>query len=39
MEFSGETTVNKLILLFVFDKMDIPITENTIIEMCTSRNM
>lgn len=39
MELSGETTVNKLILLFVFDKMDVPITENTIIEMCTSRNM
>ena len=39
VEFSGETTVNKLIVLFVFDKMDIPITENTIIEMCTSRNM
>lgn len=39
VELSGETTVNKLILLFVFDKMDVPITENTIIEMCTSRNM
>lgn len=39
MDLSGEFTVNKLILLFVFDKMDVPITEPTIIEMCTSRNL
>lgn len=38
MELSGISTVNKLVLLFVFDKMDVPITENTIVEMCTSRN-
>ena len=38
MELSGTSTINKLILLFVFDKMDVPITESTIIEMCTYRN-
>ncbi|MDR1093676.1 MAG: DUF4364 family protein [Clostridiales bacterium] len=38
MDLSGNTTVNKLILLFVFDKMEIPLTENTIIEMCSSRS-
>jgi len=30
--------INALVLLFIFDKMDIPLTENTIIEMCSSRN-
>ena len=38
MEITGNTTINKLILLFVFDKMEIPLTENTVIEMCSSRN-
>lgn len=38
MELTDESTVNKLILLFVFEAMDVPITDNTIIEMCTSRN-
>ena len=38
MDLSGNTTINKLILLFVFDKMEIPLTENTVIEMCSSRN-
>ena len=27
--------LNKLILLFVFDKMEIPLTENSIIDICT----
>lgn len=31
-----KTTVNKLILLFVLDKMEIPLTENSIVEICTS---
>lgn len=31
-------SVNALILLFVFDKMDIPLTENTIAEMVCSLN-
>lgn len=30
--------LNSLILLFVFDKMDVPLTESTVLEMCTSRN-
>lgn len=43
MEAEGLSTINplsmnSLVLLFVFDKMDIPLTENTIIEMCCSRN-
>ena len=38
MEFTDETTLNKLILLFVFDAMEVPITNNTIVEICTSRN-
>lgn len=38
MELADESTINKLILLYVFEAMDIPITGNTIIEMCTSRN-
>ena len=33
-----DNTINKLILLFVLDKMDIPLTENSIIDICTSRN-
>ena len=33
-----DSTINKLILLFVMDKMDIPLTENSIIDICTSRN-
>ncbi len=38
MELTDETTINKLILLYVFEAMDVPITNNTIVEMCTSRN-
>lgn len=38
MEFTPDETVNKLILLFVLDKMEIPLTENSIIDICTSRN-
>ena len=38
MELADESTINKLILLYVFEAMDVPITGNTIIEMCTSRN-
>lgn len=30
--------VNKLVLLFVFDKMGMPVTEKTLLEMCASRN-
>ena len=38
MEFTPDTTTNKLTLLFVLDKMEIPLTENSIIDICTSRN-
>ncbi len=38
MLIKGETSVNKLILLFVFDKMESPLSERTILDMCTSSN-
>ena len=37
LEITDESTINKLILLYVFEAMDVPITGDTIIEMCTSR--
>lgn len=36
--FVADSTVNKLILLFVLDKMEIPLTENSIIDICTNKN-
>lgn len=38
MDFVPDNTVNKLILLFVLDKMEIPLTENSILEICCSQN-
>lgn len=38
MQIQGETSVNKLIVLFVFDKMESALSERTIVEMCTSGN-
>lgn len=38
MELEELTKLNKLTLLYVFEAMDVPITGNTIIEMCTSKN-
>ena len=38
MQVKGDTSVNKLILLFVFDKMECPLSENTIADMCCSSN-
>lgn len=38
MQVKGDAFLNKLILLFVFDKMEVPISENTIFDMCTSSN-
>ncbi len=38
MQIKGETLVNKLIILFVFDKMESPLSERTLIDMCTSSN-
>lgn len=36
--FVPDNTTNKLILLFVMEKMEIPLTEDSIIDICTSRN-
>ena len=33
-----DSTVSKLILLYVFDQMDIPVTNETLNEMCCSQN-
>ena len=38
MQIQGETSVNKLIVLFVFDKMESALSERTIVEMCTAGN-
>ena len=38
MEFVSNNTVDKLILLYVLDKMEIPLTENSILEICSSQN-
>ena len=38
MQIQGETSVNKLIVLFVFDKMESALSQRTIIEMCTAGN-
>lgn len=38
MQIKGDALVNKLILLFVFDKMEVPLSENTILDMCCSSN-
>lgn len=35
---TGETSINKLIILFVFDKMESTLSERTIVDMCTSSN-
>lgn len=38
MNIQGDSSLNKLILLFVFDKMEVPLSENTILDMCCSSN-
>ena len=38
MQVQGEMSINKLIILFVFDKMETALSERTILEMCTSSN-
>ena len=37
-QVKGEASTNKLILLFVFDKMESPLSEETVLEMCSSSN-
>lgn len=38
MQVKGDALVNKLILLFVFDKMEVPLSENTVLDMCCGAN-
>lgn len=38
MNISSDSTVNKLILLFVLEKIEIPLAENSILDICSSRN-
>ena len=38
MPVRGSNSINKLILLFVFDKMEIPLSQNTVEEMCCQEN-
>lgn len=38
MDISNNTTISKLVLLYVFDKMEMPLTENTITDICCNRN-
>ena len=38
MQIQGETSVNKLIVLFVFDKMETALSERTLLEICASSN-
>ncbi len=38
MPIKGDTFLNKLILLFVFDKMEIPMSSDTIEEICWQQN-
>lgn len=38
MNISADSTVNKLILLFVLEKIEIPLSENSILDICSSRN-
>lgn len=33
-----DSTLNKLILLFIFDKMEMPLTESTIMDLCQNKN-
>ena len=36
--FVSDQLTNKLILLFVLDKMEIPLTEISLLDICTNRN-
>lgn len=39
MLITGETSINKLIILFVFDKMETALSERTIVDMCSTSNV
>ena len=38
MNISADSTVNKLIILFILEKIEIPLSENSILDICSSRN-
>lgn len=38
MNISSDSTLNKLILLFILEKIEIPLAENSILDICSSRN-
>lgn len=38
MHIEDNSTLNKLILLYVFDEMDVPLTQSSLTLMCTSLN-
>ncbi len=38
MEFVHDAVVNKFIILFIFEKMDIALTESSILEICSIQN-
>ncbi len=38
MNISSDSTVSKLVLLFVLEKIEIPLAENSILDICSSRN-
>ncbi|MBO7186825.1 MAG: DUF4364 family protein [Clostridia bacterium] len=38
MQIKSDSYLNKLIILFVFDKMEAPLAENTVLDMCCSAN-
>lgn len=38
MDIANNTTISKLVLLYVFDNMEMPLTDASITEMCCSQN-
>lgn len=38
MNISADSTVSKLIILFILEKIEIPLSENSILDICSSRN-
>ena len=34
----GDSLIDKLIILFVFDKMEVPLSESTVLDMCSTSN-
>ncbi len=38
MIIKGDTSINKLIMLFVFDKMESALSEKTVVDMCSTSN-